>query len=33
LETGRARRRRKGRGIGFAKYKNLATYVAVIADV
>jgi len=23
----------KGRGIGFAKYKNLATYVAVIADV
>jgi CO/xanthine dehydrogenase Mo-binding subunit len=22
-----------GRGIGFAKYKNLATYVAVIADV
>jgi CO/xanthine dehydrogenase Mo-binding subunit len=24
---------RKGRGIGFAKYKNLATYVAVIADV
>ena len=25
--------RGKGRGIGFAKYKNLATYVAVIADV
>jgi nicotinate dehydrogenase subunit B len=24
---------RKGRGIGFAKYKNLATYVAVIAEV
>ena len=24
---------RRGRGIGFAKYKNLATYVAVIADV
>ena len=24
---------RKGRGIGFAKYKTLATYVAVIADV
>jgi nicotinate dehydrogenase subunit B len=24
---------RKGRGIGFARYKNLATYVAVIADV
>jgi CO/xanthine dehydrogenase Mo-binding subunit len=24
---------RNGRGIGFAKYKNLATYVAVIADV
>jgi CO/xanthine dehydrogenase Mo-binding subunit len=23
----------RGRGIGFAKYKNLATYVAVIADV
>ena len=23
----------KGRGIGFAKYKNLATYVAVIADI
>jgi nicotinate dehydrogenase subunit B len=23
----------KGRGIGFAKYKNLATYVAVVADV
>jgi nicotinate dehydrogenase subunit B len=23
----------KGRGIGFARYKNLATYVAVIADV
>jgi len=23
----------KGRGVGFAKYKNLATYVAVIADV
>jgi CO/xanthine dehydrogenase Mo-binding subunit len=23
----------KGRGIGFAKYKNLSTYVAVIADV
>jgi len=23
----------KGRGIGFAKYKNLATYVAVIAEV
>jgi CO/xanthine dehydrogenase Mo-binding subunit len=24
---------RRGRGIGFAKYKNLAAYVAVIADV
>ena len=24
---------RKGRGIGFAKYKTLATYVAVIADI
>jgi CO/xanthine dehydrogenase Mo-binding subunit len=24
---------RRGRGIGFAKYKNLATYVAVIAEV
>ncbi|HVI23609.1 MAG TPA: molybdopterin cofactor-binding domain-containing protein, partial [Myxococcales bacterium] len=24
---------KKGRGIGFAKYKNLAAYVAVIADV
>jgi len=24
---------RRGRGIGFAQYKNLATYVAVIADV
>ena len=23
----------RGRGVGFAKYKNLATYVAVIADV
>jgi nicotinate dehydrogenase subunit B len=23
----------KGRGVGFAKYKNLATYVAVIADI
>jgi CO/xanthine dehydrogenase Mo-binding subunit len=23
----------RGRGIGFAKYKNLATYVAVIADI
>src|SRR6266446_9325473 len=24
---------RRGRGIGFAKYKNLAAYVAVVADV
>ena len=33
LEAGRAGDGSKGRGIGFAKYKNLATYVAVIAEV
>ena len=34
-EAGRARSGdgTRGRGIGFAKYKNLATYVACIADV
>ena len=35
--AGRAERREtdgtRGRGIGFAKYKNLACYVAVVADV
>jgi nicotinate dehydrogenase subunit B len=32
-KPGERSHRGKGRGIGFAKYKNLATYVAVIADV
>jgi nicotinate dehydrogenase subunit B len=32
-KPGASRDGSKGRGIGFAKYKNLATYVAVIADV
>jgi CO/xanthine dehydrogenase Mo-binding subunit len=32
-QPGEERGAGKGRGIGFAKYKNLATYVAVIADV
>ena len=32
-KPGERRDGRRGRGIGFAKYKTLATYVAVIADI
>jgi len=33
LETGREGNGRRGRGIGYARYKTVATYIAVIAEV